>query len=172
MPKMLAPSLAQDAYPSLAHGEGIEVLMRALDLIPMLPMLISRLPRGPDSDDVHIHTHIHIHIHIHTPAVLTVMTFKGPVSEAKEEAKKWRSLGRAVVSTLKVQSYFKGMQTFAAKMDGKAQAKGYHERWVTMLAALPDAALETLARSASMGPRGCEAVVMMQRLGGKISHLR
>ena len=103
------------------------------------------------------------------PVAAAMHTYKGPLGEAKAESKKWKKVGKAVMSTMRVKSYFRDIQSFVAKVDGKAQLKGYSERWVTMLTgALPDAALEVIADAAKTAPKGAEAVIMIQRLGGKI----
>lgn len=83
------------------------------------------------------------------------------------EAKKWKALGSALLTTLKVKSYF-GLQGFVGRVAGKDMRKGMHERWVSCIANLPDAAIEALARAEEMAPKGCMAVIMCQRLGGKI----
>ena len=87
---------------------------------------------------------------------------------SKAEKKKWKhALGKAMISTIKVKSYF-GIQGFVGRVAGKDMAKGMQERWVSMVVNLPDAAIEVLARAEQMAPSGCQAVIMCQRLGGKI----
>ena len=66
-----------------------------------------------------------------------------------------------------MKSYY-GIQGFVGRMAGKDMAKGMHERWVSMIANLPDAAIDVLARAEQAAPKGCGAVIMCQRLGGKI----
>jgi len=96
-------------------------------------------------------------------------SYKGPIPEAKAEAAQWRRLGKALVSTIKTKSYHQNMQAFVGNMVGKKVAKGgYSEKWVTMLAALPDKAIEILVKVSTTAPKGCEAMVIIQRLGGKI----
>lgn len=105
------------------------------------------------------------------PVCMQFVSYKGPIPEAKREAKKWRGsggLGNALLSTIRPKSYFTELQSFVGKMEKTRQRKGYHERWVSMLAALPDEALDVLAAASADAPKGCEAVMMMQRLGGKI----
>ena len=102
------------------------------------------------------------------PVAAQFLTYKGPIAEAKAEQKKWKhALGKAMISTIKVKSYF-GIQGFVGRVAGKDMAKGMHERGVSMVVNLPDAAIEVLARAEQMAPSGCQAVIMCQRLGGKI----
>ena len=92
---------------------------------------------------------------LHLPVCMQMLTYKGPIPDARAEARKWRAeLGRAAFTTLKVKSYFTDLQAFVASMDGARQRQGYSEHWASCLANLPDAALDALARAADARPRG------------------
>ena len=110
---------------------------------------------------------------LHQPACVQILGYKGPIPDAKKEAAThWNSkrLGRALISTLKIRSYFTNTQRFVTKMEKKSQKKGYHDRTAFATLSLPDAALAVLAQMAAKPPKGCKTIMMLYRLGNKIDN--
>ena len=92
---------------------------------------------------------------LHQPACVQILGYKGPIPDAKKEASThWNSkqLGRALISILKIRSYFTDTQRFVTKMEKKSQKKVYHDH------------------TAFATPKGCETIMMLYRLGDKIDN--
>lgn len=58
------------------------------------------------------------------PIMVQEYNFKGELAAAKEEAKQWKANGRAIVSMLKMRSYYSDIQQFVGKMEDKEAKKG------------------------------------------------